>query len=76
MVISEKIENDLHTESPAYTIARTRSTSSLANHDMGLSTIIANINRDANRQVLNTFVCSTVERLRTWDSKILVSNPN
>jgi transcription initiation factor TFIIIB Brf1 subunit/transcription initiation factor TFIIB len=56
-------------------MARTGSLSSLANYDMGPSTIIENTNRDVNGQVFNASVNSTIERLRIWNSRILVCNP-
>jgi transcription initiation factor TFIIB len=40
---------------------------SLARHDMGLSTIIGRTDRDASGQKLDAAMRSTMERLRTWD---------
>src|ERR687884_400183 len=40
---------------------------SLARHDMGLSTIIGRTNRDASGQKIDAAMRSTMERLRTWD---------
>jgi transcription initiation factor TFIIB len=47
--------------------SRTGSPRSLARHDMGLYTIIANTDRDAKGQKLDTLIRSTMGRLRTWD---------
>jgi transcription initiation factor TFIIB len=40
---------------------------SLARHDMGLSTIIGRTNRDASGQKIDAAMRSTMDRLRTWD---------
>ena len=40
---------------------------SLARHDMGLSTIVGRANRDASGQILDVAMRSTMERLRMWD---------
>src|SRR5215211_5562817 len=42
---------------------------SLAFHDMGLSTIIGNQNKDSSGHTLNTYVNSSMQRLRTWDAR-------
>ena len=42
---------------------------SLAMHDMGLSTIIGKANKDSTGKPLSTSMRSTIERLRTWDSR-------
>ncbi len=77
MVITDKT----HATGPewrAYTVderkdkARTGSPASLAVHDMGLSTVIGRTNRDAGGQILDVSVRSTIDRLRTWDSRIQV----
>lgn len=49
--------------------ARTGAPSSLLMHDMGLSTIINPLNKDATGKPLSTSMKSTIERLRTWDSR-------
>lgn len=80
IVISEKIVDYAHEESLAFTIeelekrARTGSPSSLAVHDMGLSTVIGRENRDASGQLLNASMRSSIERLRTWDSRLQVNS--
>ena len=47
----------------------------LAMHDMGLATIINPINRDATGKPLSASMKSTIERLRTWDSRSQVHEP-
>ena len=42
---------------------------SLAMHDMGLATVINPQNRDATGKPLTSAMKSTIERLRTWDSR-------
>jgi transcription initiation factor TFIIB len=42
---------------------------SLAFHDMGLSTIIGSQNKDSTGHTLNTYVNSSMQRLRTWDAR-------
>lgn len=53
---------------------RTGAPSSLAMHDKGLSTIINPFNRDATGKPLSTSMRTTIERLRTWDSRSQVHN--
>ena len=38
-------------------------------HDMGLSTVIGAANKDATGKPLSTSMKSSIERLRTWDSR-------
>ena len=47
--------------------SRVGMSTSLARHDMGLSTIIGRMDRDASGQKLDAAMRSTMERLRTWD---------
>ena len=42
---------------------------SLTMHDMGLSTVIGTANRDSTGKPLSASVKSSIERLRTWDSR-------
>jgi len=42
---------------------------SLTMHDMGLSTIIGAVNKDATGKPLSASMKSSIERLRTWDSR-------
>ena len=80
LVISEKIEDYAHQERRAYSMqeaderARTGVCTSLAFHDMGLSTIIGKANKDASGQLLNSAMCSSMEKLRIWDSRIHVNS--
>lgn len=48
---------------------RTGSPTTLAIHDRGLSTIINPVNRDSSGKPLTSSMKSTIERLRTWDSR-------
>ncbi len=48
---------------------------SLAMHDMGLATIIGPADRDATGKPLSAAMKSTIERLRTWDSRSQVHEP-
>lgn len=79
MVISDKIEDTIHQDRRASTLeeadkrARTGAPSSLARHDMGLSTIIGKENRDARGQLIDTAMRSKIERLRTWDLRTRMS---
>ncbi|MFB5629990.1 MAG: transcription initiation factor IIB family protein [Nitrosopumilaceae archaeon] len=54
---------------------RTGAPTSLTMHDMGLATIINPINRDSSGKPLSTSMRSTIERLRTWDSRSQVHEP-
>ena len=48
---------------------RTGAPTSLMIHDMGLSTIINPQNKDASGKPLSTSMKTTIQRLRTWDSR-------
>jgi len=48
---------------------RTGSPMSLAQHDMGLNTIIGNNNKDSHGQNIDALMHSTMKRLRTYDSR-------
>ena len=73
MVISDKIEDAIHPERRMHTFedgdknVRTGAPSSLARHDMGLSTIIGRENKDASGQKIDTAMRSKLERLRILD---------
>ncbi len=54
---------------------RTGAPTSLAMHDMGLATIINPQNKDASGKPLSASMKSTIERLRTWDSRSQVHEP-
>jgi transcription initiation factor TFIIB len=49
--------------------SRTGIPTSIAQHDMGLATVIGVTNRDASGRSLSGSMKSTVERLRTWDRR-------
>lgn len=49
--------------------ARTGSPTSLALHDMGLSTVIGPTNKDASGKPLSASMKSNIERLRTWNNR-------
>jgi len=49
--------------------ARTGAGTSLTMHDRGLSTVIGAVNKDASGKPLSTSMKSSIERLRTWDSR-------
>ena len=47
----------------------------LARHDMGLSTIIGRTDRDASGQKIDAGMRSAMERLRTWDLRTKIHTP-
>ena len=55
--------------------ARAGAPTSLTMHDMGLATIINPQNKDASGRPLTSSMKSTIERLRTWDSRSQVHEP-
>jgi len=55
--------------------ARAGAPTSLTMHDMGLATIINPVNKDASGRPLAASMKSTIERLRTWDSRSQVHEP-
>jgi transcription initiation factor TFIIB len=55
--------------------ARTGSPTSLAQHDMGLSTIIGKENKDSSGRHLDASVSTTIQRLRTWDFRSKAHSP-
>ena len=52
---------------------RTGAPTSLAMHDRGLATTINPLNRDSSGKPLTSTMKSTIERLRTWDSRSKVN---
>ena len=54
-------------------LTRTGSPTSLAMHDRGLSTMIGIQNHDSSGKPLTSAMKSTIERLRTWDSRSKVN---
>src|SRR3712207_2418750 len=79
-VVSERIE-ELGPEWRAFSKeehedrSRTGIPTSLAMHDMGLATIIGPVDKDASGKPLSASMKSTIERLRTWDSRSQVHEP-
>jgi len=72
-VISEKLE-DTGAEWRSFSQdegnkARTGAGTSLSMHDMGLSTVIGPVNKDATGKPISASMKSSIERLRTWDSR-------
>jgi len=72
-VISDKIE-DTGAEWRSFSRdegdrSRVGAGTSLTMHDMGLSTIIGPANKDATGKPLSSAMKSSIERLRTWDSR-------
>ncbi|HXG05708.1 MAG TPA: TFIIB-type zinc ribbon-containing protein [Nitrososphaera sp.] len=55
--------------------SRTGIPSSLARHDMGLSTVIGKADRDASGRVLDVTMRSTMGRLRAWDFRSQAHSP-
>ena len=85
MVISDKIQDINHSERRTFSSEevmsnkgsrRTGSPTSLAKHDMGLSTIIGRINKDAAGNKLDVITSSSMSRLRTWDIRTQYSTSN
>ena len=71
-VISEQIANtepEWSSFSDETSKQRTGSNMTLARHDMGLSTIISPVNRDATGKPLSAAMKSTVKRLRIWEKR-------
>jgi len=78
MVISDKIQETrqeshtfLNTEKPKDR-RRTGMPTTLASHDMGLSTIIARTDKDASGYKIKPSMLSTIHQLRTWDYRIQI----
>ena len=73
-VVKEKIEEtgpewNAATQEEREQRARTGSPTSITMHDMGLATVIGRPNRDATGRSLSSATRSTMDRLRTWDSR-------
>jgi transcription initiation factor TFIIB len=80
-VISDKIQ-EIHPEWRNFALSegsndksRIGMSTSLARHDMGLSTIIGRTDRDASGQKIDAVMRSTMERLRTWDTRTQTHTP-
>ena len=79
-VVSEKVEADgpewrSFQRDGGADPTRTGAPTSLAMHDRGLATIISPINKDSSGKPLSNSMKSTIERLRTWDSRSQVHEP-
>lgn len=55
--------------------SQTGAPTSLARHDMGLSTIISRFDKDASGRKIDPNMRSVIERLRTWDARTQLSTP-
>ena len=53
--------------------SRTGTGTSITMHDMGLSTVIGAVNKDATGKPLSSAMKQSFDRIRTWDSKITAS---
>jgi len=84
MVISDKVEDTSHIERHIFTRggqieetrARTGAPTSLASHDMGLATIVGKSDKDASGKKIDPLISSTMQRLRTWDSRLKLNTPS
>lgn len=80
LVISDKIQ-ETRPEWRAFTFqevddrARTGIPSSLARHDMGLSTVIGKTDKDASGRLIESTMRTTMDRLRTWDFRTQAHTP-
>ena len=80
-VISDKIEEVLPewrnfaSSDGSNDKSRIGMSTSLARHDMGLSTMIAMTDRDASGQKIDAVMRSTMDRLRTWDFRTQTHSP-
>jgi transcription initiation factor TFIIB len=75
MIVLEKIQNINQPEWRAFSNeehgnkSRTGIPSSLAIHDMGLATVIGRADRDAGGKKIDATMHTSMQRLRTWDSR-------
>ena len=78
MIVLDKVQNINQPEWHAFSNeeqedrSRTGIPASLAIHDMGLSTVIGRTDRDASGKKIDTAMHTTMQRLRTWDSRALI----
>jgi len=70
MVIEDKLEVAKEKTYTQRLHQGTGSYPSIASYDMGLSTVIGGIDKDAKGQKIQTSVNSVMQRLRTWDYRI------
>jgi transcription initiation factor TFIIB len=80
-VISDKIEEirpewrNFASSDGSNDKSRIGMSTSLARHDMGLSTMIGMTDRDASGQKIDAVMRSTMDRLRTWDFRTQTHSP-
>lgn len=78
-VLAEKIEVSsgprAFTKEEFESRSRTGAPTSLTRHDMGLSTVISRVNKDASGTRIDAGMKATMERLRTWDFRTQASTP-
>ena len=80
LVISDRMQETrpewrAFTSEEADVRARTGIPSSLARHDMGLSTVIARTDKDASGRLIEGAMRSTMDRLRAWDFRTQAHTP-
>jgi transcription initiation factor TFIIB len=80
LVISDKAQESrpewrAFTSEEANDRSRTGIPSSLARHDMGLSTVIGRTDRDASGRAIDISMRSTMGRLRAWDFRTQAHSP-
>ncbi|MFL6319013.1 MAG: transcription initiation factor IIB family protein [Nitrososphaeraceae archaeon] len=75
MIVLDKIQNINQPERHAFSNeehenrSRTGIPTSLAIHDMGLATVIGRADRDASGKKIDAVMHTSMQRLRTWDSR-------
>ncbi len=75
VIVSDKVQNINQPEWRAFSNeehenrSRTGIPSSLAIHDMGLATVIGRADRDAGGKKIDATMHTSMQRLRTWDSR-------
>src|SRR5438105_7999964 len=80
LVLSDKVSESrpewrAFTTEEANDRSRTGIPSSLARHDMGLSTIIGRTDKDASGRTIDISMRSTMGRLRAWDFRTQAHSP-
>jgi transcription initiation factor TFIIB len=81
MVLSDKIQESSRPDKRTFNISdrdnidRTGIPTSLARHDMGLATTIANTDRDASGHKIDATMRSTMNRLRVWHFRTQAYTP-
>ncbi|MFL6410321.1 MAG: transcription initiation factor IIB family protein, partial [Nitrososphaeraceae archaeon] len=80
MIVLDKIQNINQQEWRAFSNeehenkSRTGIPTSIAMHDMGLATVIGSSDRDASGRKIDAETHTTMQRLRTWDSRAHIRN--